>query len=57
MVSFTKAISRRASMPPGSLVHTGGCPAGKNTVRDSHYSDSCHEKYSVPDSKTLLRLK
>ena len=57
MFSITKAISRKAGMPPGSLVHIGELPAGKTTVRGCRYSDTEYEEFSVPDSETLLRLK
>jgi len=57
MERILKTMSRKAGMPPGSLVHIGEIPAAGVRFKAFRYSETEFEELAVPDTESLLRLK
>ena len=57
MERILKTMSRKAGMPPGSLVHIGEVPAAGVRFKVCRYSETEFEEIAAPDKEALLRLK
>ena len=57
MEGILKTMSRKAGLPPGSLVHIGEIPAAGVSYKAFRYSETDYEELAAPDKESLLRLK
>jgi magnesium transporter len=57
MERILKTISRKAGMPPGSLIHIGEPSAGEVKVRAIRYSETDLEEFTGLDKDSLQQLK
>jgi len=57
MERILKTMSRKAGMPPGSLIHIGEVPAVGVKFKACRYGETEFEELAVADKESLLRLK
>jgi len=57
MERILKTMSRKAGLPPGSLVHIGETPAYEARIKAIKYSETECEELAVPDKDSLRKLK
>jgi len=57
MERILKTMSRKAGLPPGSLVHIGEIPTAGVRFKAYRYSETECEEFAVPDKEALKHLK